>query len=167
MSSSVHSMLSLQRLPACQIHPLPFHSESIRSMSNSRYSARFNLDSSLHYHYITSMIISFRRSLVIVSLLLAWVCSGGLPLVAYTITGIQLTFHGERNQDLNQLAIAELPHREKRDTVRRDHLVYNSISIHHSSLPLLAIHTLATPNGQCVNRADSRPLHQKISLYPI
>jgi hypothetical protein len=113
------------------------------------------------------MIISFRRSLVIVSLLLAWVCSGSLPLVAYTITGIQLTFHGERNQDLNQLAIAELAHHEKRDTVRRDHLVYNSISIHHSSIPLLAIHTLANPNGRWANRADSRPLHQKISLYLI
>jgi hypothetical protein len=136
-------------------------------MSYSRYSARFNLDSSLHYHYITLMIISFRRSLVIVSLLLAWVCSGGLPLVAYTITGIQLTFHGERNPDLNQLAIAELAHHEKRDTVRRDPIVYNSISIHHSSIPLLAIHTLANPNGRWANRADSRPLHQKISLYLI
>jgi hypothetical protein len=114
------------------------------------------------------MIVSFRRSLVIVSLLLAWVCSGGLPLVAYTITGIQLSFHGERNQDLNQLAIAELAHHEKRDTVRRDPLVYNnSISILHFSLPLLAIHTPARPNGQWTNRADSRPLHQKISLYLI
>ena len=113
------------------------------------------------------MIISFRRSLVIASLLLTWVCSGSLPFVAYTITGIQLTFHGERNPDRNQLAIAELAHHEKRDTVRRDPLVYSSISIHHSSIPLLAIHTLATPNGKWVNRADSRPLHQKISLYLI
>jgi hypothetical protein len=43
-------MLSQHRLPAGKTHPLPFHSESIRSMSDSRYSARFNLDSSLHYH---------------------------------------------------------------------------------------------------------------------
>lgn len=113
------------------------------------------------------MIISFRRSLVIFSLLLVWVCSGGLPLVAYTVTGIQFTFHGERSHDLNQLAIAELSHREKQDTVRRDHIVYNSISIHHSYIPLLAIHTLAKPNGQRANHADSLPLHQKISLYLI
>ena len=124
----------------------------------------FNLDSGSHYHYITPMIVSVRHNMILFSLLLVWVCSSGLQLIAHWDTGPQSSFKAEQHKNPNQKAIAEIAHSQKRDTVRRDHPQSISLRVYSSHVPLLAVQTPVTPNGQTANRASSRPLHQKISL---
>jgi hypothetical protein len=112
------------------------------------------------------MIISVRHSIVIFALWLAWTGFGGLQLIAYCATSAQSTFQGEEPGDFNQEAIAESAHGQKRDTVRRDHIMPNSLGI-YSQIRLLTVRTRVKPNKQTDTGAASRPLHQKISLYLI
>ena len=96
-----------------------------------------------------------------------WICSDGLHLIAQRDTGPQFSFKAGQNLDLDQEAIAELGNSQKPDTVRRAPPQTISLRVYSANAPLLAVHTPVRPNGQVVNRAFSRPLHQKISLYLI
>src|SRR5688500_12151760 len=113
------------------------------------------------------MITSVSRHVIILSLILVWASSGGLQLAAHSSIGSQPTFAGQQNQDLKQQAIEELAHSQERHTIRRDHSAPVSFRIYSFHVVLHVLITLVIPNGQTANRASSRALHQKISLYLI
>jgi hypothetical protein len=107
------------------------------------------------------------RHKILFSLILVWICSSGLQLIAESDAGFQLYFKAEQNRDLDQKAIAELGNSQKSDTVRRDPAHGISFSHYSSHARLVPVQSPVRPNGPVVNRASSRALHQMISLYLI
>jgi hypothetical protein len=112
--------------------------------------------------------IVLARHKILVSLILVWICSSGLQLIAESDAGFQLCFKADQNRDLDQKAIAELGNSQKSDTVRRDPAHGISFSLYSSHARFVPVQSPPVrPNGPVVNRASSRALHQKISLYLI
>ncbi len=112
------------------------------------------------------MVVLFRHIGLVLCLLL-WVCSSCLQFIANSATGHPSGFQIEQNEELQQKAIAEPAHGQKRDTVRRDHGKSTSLAVYSLPIPFVAAHTPLKPGGPTAICRSSRPLHQRISLYLI